>query len=111
MPNFPTEIADVRSAMLQYQLPTSPPEGIEMEGWHAVNDVLVDAQGRASPVVQIVMTYDALAPHVASLDADGARLLAGCAHLIMANAWHGKGAEASGARDSAVARLIALGDG
>lgn len=108
---FAKELPELRRHMLEYQLPTAPPEGVQMEDWHTVNDALVDAQGKASPVVQVVLTYDALKPHVESLDREGARVLAGCAHQIMTNAWHNKGEEASGVRDSAIARLAALGDG
>lgn len=111
MPTFPTDTPAVRAALLAYALPSAAPDGVEPEAWEQVGDALATAQGFASPVQQIVTTFDALSPHVASLDESGARLLAGCSHLIMTNAWHGKGGEASGVRDSAIARLVALGDG
>jgi hypothetical protein len=111
MPNFPTDIPAVRDAILVYELPEGLPTGATEEARDQVVDALIEAQSAASPVNAVVKTFDVLAPLVADLDLAGARVLAGCAHLISANAWHQKGAEALGVRDSAVARLGALGDG
>lgn len=106
MATYPRTIPDVRDALLPYELPAAPEEGEDPLA--AARLALADAQGKASPVVACVLVFDALKGHVSDLDEDGARLLAGCAHLIMTNAWHGKGDEASDVRDTALARLEAL---
>jgi hypothetical protein len=106
MPTYPQEITSVRNALLPYVLPAAPAESEDPLA--AARLALAEAQEKPSPVVQCVMVFDALKDHVETLDTDGARLLAGCAHLIATNAWHGKGGEALGVRDSAVARLVAL---
>lgn len=94
---YPSEIPAVRTALLAYT--TAPEEAAA---------AVAAAQGVASPVVQFVQVFDALKPHVSTLDSAGLELLAGCSHLIAANAWHGKGEEAFTVRDQAVAALAAL---
>jgi len=106
MPTYPRTIPDVRDAMLPYELPTPPAEGDDPLAEARL--VLADAQGRASPVVAVVMVFDALKGHIDALDEEGLRLLAGCGHLIATNAWHGKGEEAINVRDQAVAALTAM---
>jgi hypothetical protein len=107
MANYPKNIPDVRTALLAFSL-QSRPEEVEPEVWDQVAAKVDAAQAQASPVVQFVGVLDALKDHVGLLDAAGASLLAGSAHLIAANAWHGKGEEALGVRDAAVVRLAML---
>lgn len=109
MANYPRTIPDVISEMQSY---TSAPASIA--------DELAAAGLRSSPVDRIVETFDLLRSHVEPspsgseeelelLDAAGLALLAGCAELIVLHNFHGKQSEALGVRDSAIARLEALG--
>lgn len=107
---IPTEIPDVRAALLAYELPPHP-QGVIVYDWDKAADDLLAAQGKASIVSQVVDILGALKGQVAHLDQAGAELLAGACYLIAAHAWHGMGVEALGVRDTALARLVALGEG
>jgi hypothetical protein len=88
----PQSIPEVQAAMLAW---APPPDLVEAYG---------EAIGAASPVVQAIQVYDLLRAQE-TIDPAGLALLAGCAFLIATNAWWGRGAEAIGVRDAALAAL------
>lgn len=81
--NYPNTISEVRASIQSYA-PTIAETSAAVE--RAANErSIVDAS---------VGVFDALSPHVDDLDADGLRVLVGCARLIDKNGYYGKGEEA-----------------
>lgn len=66
------------------------------------------AQAMASPVPASNLVLDTLKDHTAELGLAAARVLAGAAHLVLVNGWHGRAAEADEIRTAARARIAAL---
>jgi hypothetical protein len=97
---YPKDIPAFRDALLAYSAPAGE-----------IEEKVAEAQAQASVVVQAVGLFNALKGRVAEMqaadDRAGLRLLAGAAHLIAANAWHGLGGEAFDVRDQALAALAA----
>ena len=94
MSGYPTDLIPTANGVTSYATPPAP-----------AADAFLAAQLRPSPVDKIVGAFDALRPHVATLDADGLAVLASCAQQIVLNGFHGKGVEALAARDSALALM------
>lgn len=70
-------------------------------------EALGEAIVAPSPVQSIVITFNALRPHVEDLDEDGLKLLAGAAQLINQNRFHGLQDDALEVRDAVRDRLRA----
>ncbi len=109
MSAYPQSIPAVRDALLAWT-----PHPI-------IADAVNAAQTHPSPVVQVVQVFEALKDRIGVseppaegeeatlvLDRAGLELLAGCAHLIAENAWHGKGGAALTTLLAATAALNAL---
>jgi hypothetical protein len=95
----PTDIPSFRAALGAIARDDVPEEAAE---------AIAAAQMVVSPVPQCGQVIDALKPHVATLALPAAQVLAGAAHLVLTNAWLGRGEEADGVRDQARARIAAL---
>ena len=96
MATFPKDIPEFRAALFSYVVPPAPEDATEgqVETIEAIASAVYASHSSASPVVQMVQVYDALKPHVALIDNDGKKLLAGASYLIAQGQFFGKGAEA-----------------
>lgn len=90
MPNYPTNIPALRTAILLY----TPNVVAAQEPY---NEALLSA----SIVSQSGDVFDALSPHVEALDVEGLKVLAGVSRALHQNSWLGKA-------DAALAMLVAV---
>lgn len=70
MTDYPTDHGPITDALMAW---TPPPE---------LETAIDFARAIGSPPVREVATFDVLKDHIATLDADGLRLLCGCAHIL-----------------------------
>lgn len=96
MADYPRDHQTITDALMAWV----PPE--------ALAEAIYAAQSIGSPPVREVAAFDALKDHVAMLDADGLRLLCGCAHILAQANFHGRAEVAIPVLLAAHAALVAI---